>query len=194
VYQLPSGISAELARDCSLPSTSLIIPLPLPREPNIGGSQIFWHPRDTKLPECAHAARHSRARSKIGKFRRDYAAKNLDFVPALLFVAGKIHSESLHLLWVMADMQTVQYFNLVGMKMTSSVSLFKCSRPGTFSNNSNAIGLAVAFASAIRTHVSVHGTAYPISCPVYRSLGPIFSRSKCVCGRVCVSVCVSHDT
>jgi len=33
----------------------------------------------------------------------------------------------------------------------------------TFSYNRNAIGLAVAYASAIRTHLSVHGTAHPMS-------------------------------
>jgi hypothetical protein len=35
------------------------------------------------------------------------------FVPAILFVASKIHPELLILLWVIADMQTVRYFNLV---------------------------------------------------------------------------------
>ena len=33
--------------------------------------------------------RNARARSKIGKFRRDYAAKNIAFAPAILLVAGK---------------------------------------------------------------------------------------------------------
>ena len=31
-----------------------------------------------------------RARTKIRKFRRDYAAKNIAFAPAILSVAGKI--------------------------------------------------------------------------------------------------------
>ena len=34
---------------------------------------------------------NARARSKIGKFRRDYTAKNIVFAPAILSVAGKIH-------------------------------------------------------------------------------------------------------
>ena len=38
---------------------------------------------------------NARARSKIGKFRRDYAAKNINFAPAILSVAGKIHPEFL---------------------------------------------------------------------------------------------------
>jgi len=50
---------------------------------------------------------NARARSKIGKFRRDYAAKNIAFASAILSVAGKIHPEFLCLLWVLADMQTV---------------------------------------------------------------------------------------
>jgi len=54
------------------------------------------------------------ARRKIGKFRREYATRNIAFAPAILLVAGKIHPEFLHLLWVLADMQTVQYFNLAG--------------------------------------------------------------------------------
>ena len=33
------------------------------------------------------------ARSKIGKFRRDYVAKNIAFAPVILPVAGKIHPE-----------------------------------------------------------------------------------------------------
>jgi len=40
---------------------------------------------------------HTRARSKIRKFRRDYAAKNITFAPAILSVAGKIHPEFLRL-------------------------------------------------------------------------------------------------
>jgi len=40
----------------------------------------------------------ARARSKIGKFRRDYAAKNIAFAPAIVSVAGKIHPEFLRLL------------------------------------------------------------------------------------------------
>jgi len=56
---------------------------------------------------------HARARRKIGKFRRDYAAKNIDLAPAILSVAGKIYPEFLRLLWVLADMQMVKYFNLV---------------------------------------------------------------------------------
>jgi len=41
--------------------------------------------------------------------------------------------------------------------------LCKWSQASTFSYNRNAISLAVANASAIRTHLSVHGTAHPIS-------------------------------
>jgi len=54
------------------------------------------------------------ARRKIGKFRRDYAAKDIAFTPAILSVAGKIHPEFLRLLWVLTDIQTVKYSNLVG--------------------------------------------------------------------------------
>jgi len=50
---------------------------------------------------------NARARSKIGKYRRDYAVKNIAFAPAILCIAGKIHPEFLHLLWVMPAMQTV---------------------------------------------------------------------------------------
>ena len=57
---------------------------------------------------------NTRARSKIRRNRRDYAAKNIAFAPAILSVAGKIHPEFLRLLWVLADMQTVKYLNLVG--------------------------------------------------------------------------------
>jgi hypothetical protein len=64
---------------------------------------------------------NARARRKISKFRRDYAAKNIAFAPAILSVAGKIHPEFLRLLWVLADMQTVKYFNLVRTKRTSGM-------------------------------------------------------------------------
>ena len=47
---------------------------------------------------------NARVRTKIGKFRRDYAAKNIAFALAILSVAGKIHPEFLRLLWVLADM------------------------------------------------------------------------------------------
>ena len=34
---------------------------------------------------------NARARSKIRKYRRDYAVKNFAFAPVILSVAGKIH-------------------------------------------------------------------------------------------------------
>jgi len=54
---------------------------------------------------------NARARIKNNSYKRDYAAKNIAFAPAILSVAGKIHPEFLRLLWVLADMQTVKYFN-----------------------------------------------------------------------------------
>jgi len=59
-------------------------------------------------------------------------------------------------------MQTVKYFNLVGDEEDIRNERFKWSRASTFSYNRNVIGLA-AYASAIRTHLSVHGTAHPMS-------------------------------
>ena len=106
---------------------------------------------------------HARARRKIGKFRRDYAAKNIAFAPAILSVAGKIHPEFLRLLWMLADMQTVKYFNLVGDKDDIGNERFNWSRASTFSYNRNVIGLAITYTSAIRTHFLVHGTAHPMS-------------------------------
>jgi len=108
------------------------------------------------------------ARSKIGRYRRDYAVENIAFAPAILSVDGKIHPEFLRLLWVMADMQTVKYFNLVGDEDDIGSERFKWSRASTFSHNRNAIGLAVAYTSALRTHLSVHGTAHHMSAAFVR--------------------------
>ena len=47
---------------------------------------------------------NARARSKINRYRRDYAVKNINFAPAILSVTDKIHPEFLCLLWVLADM------------------------------------------------------------------------------------------
>ena len=104
-----------------------------------------------------------RPRSKIGRFRRDYAARSIAFEPAILSVADKIHPEFLRLLWVLADMQTVKYYNLVGDEEDIGNERFKWSRASAFSYNRNVIGLAVAYASAIRTHLLVHGAADPMS-------------------------------
>jgi len=60
-------------------------------------------------------------------------------------------------------MQTVTYFNLVGVEEDIWNERFNWSRASTFSYNRNAIGLAVACASAIRTHSLMHGTAHPMS-------------------------------
>jgi len=106
---------------------------------------------------------NARARIKNNRYKRDYAAKNIAFAHAILSVAGKIHPEFLRLLWVLADMQPVKYFNLVGDEEDIGNERFKWSPASTFSYNRNAIGLAVAYASAIRTHLSVHGTAHPMS-------------------------------
>ena len=64
---------------------------------------------------------------------------------------------------MLADRQTVKYFNLVGDKEDIGNERFKWSRASTFRHNRNAIGLPIAYASAIRTHLSVHGTAHPMS-------------------------------
>jgi len=83
---------------------------------------------------------NARTRSKIGKFRRDYAAKNVAFALAILSVADKIHPELLRPLWVLADMQTVDYFNLVGDEGDIGNERFKWSRASTFNYNRNVIG------------------------------------------------------
>ena len=94
---------------------------------------------------------NARARIKNNRYRRDYTAKNVAFAPAILSVTGKFHPEFLRLLWVLADMQTVKYFNLVGDEEDIRNERFKWSWV-TFSytsnSNRNAIGLAVAYASA----------------------------------------------
>jgi len=54
-------------------------------------------------------------------------------------------------------------FNLVGDDNDIGSERFKWSRASTFSYNRNDIGLAVVYASAIRTHLSEHGTAHPMS-------------------------------
>jgi len=41
---------------------------------------------------------NARARIKINRYRRDCAAKNIAFAPAILSIAGKIHPEFLRLL------------------------------------------------------------------------------------------------
>ena len=106
---------------------------------------------------------NARATIKNRRYKHDYAAKNFAFAPAILSVASKIHPEFLRLLWEFADMQTVKYFNLVGDEEDIGNERYKWSRASTFSYNRYAIGLAVAYASAIRTHLSVHGTAHPMS-------------------------------
>jgi len=87
---------------------------------------------------------NARACIKVDRYRRDYAVKNIVFEPAILSVAGKIFPDFLHLLWVMADMQTIKYFNLVGHEDDIGSECFKWSRASTFSYIRNAIGLAVA--------------------------------------------------
>ena len=95
---------------------------------------------------------NSQARSKIRRYRRGYAVENIAFAPAILSVTGKMHPEFLRLLWVMADMHT-ESFNLVGDEDNIRSERFKWSCASTFSHNRNAIGLAVAYASAICTHL-----------------------------------------
>ena len=106
---------------------------------------------------------NARARTKIGKFRLDYPVENIAFAPAILSVAGTIHPEFLRLLWVLTGIQTVKYFNLVGDEEDIGNERFKWSRDSTFNYNRNAIGLVVPYASVIRTHLSVHVTANPMS-------------------------------
>jgi len=113
----------------------------------ICSSLQHWHGLNDKLQLGDYL--NARARSKIRKYRRDCAVKNFAFAPAILSVAGKIHPEFLRLLWVMADMQTVKYFNLVGDEDDIGSERFKWSRASTFNYNRHAIGLAVAYTSAM---------------------------------------------
>jgi len=101
----------------------------------------------------------------FGKFRleRNYATQNIAFVPAMVSLAGKVHHEFLCLLWVVADMQTFKYFNLIKDEedIRSEVRLAHSVY------NRNVIDRAVACASAIRTHLPVHTcrfTHVPSSC------------------------------
>ena len=84
----------------------------------------------------------------------------------------------------MADVQTVKYFNLVGHEDDVGSERFKWSLDSTFSYNSNAIGLAVAYASAIHTHL-VNGTAHPMSAASVRHR----SAADCL---ICSAVDISH--
>ena len=71
--------------------------------------------------------------------------KNIAFTPAILSVAGKIHPEFLRLIWVLADMQTVKYFNLVGdTKRTSGMSV------------SSGVGLAHSAKIGMRLALPLH--------------------------------------
>ena len=97
---------------------------------------------------------HARTRGKIRRYRRDYATKNIAFVPAILSVTGNIHPEFLLLLWMMTDRQLSISMSL-GMKMTSEVSVS--------SGVVLIIGMRLAYASVIHTHLLKHGKAHPIS-------------------------------
>jgi len=63
-------------------------------------------------------------------------------------------------------MQTLKYFNLVGDKEDVGSDRVI----STFSYNRNLIGVAVAYAFAIQTHLSVHGAAYLITLTYFTSL------------------------
>jgi len=141
-------------------------------------------------------------RSKIRRYRRDYAVKNIALAPAILSVAGKIRPEFLRFLWVVADMQTVKCFDVVGDEEDIGSERFKWSRASTFSYNRNAISLAVAYASVMCTHLSVHGTANPMSaasvCPQSAADCPIrgavdISRHTCLPYELAVYVSNLHS-
>ena len=84
-------------------------------------------------------------------------------------------------------MQTVEYFNLDGDEEDVGNERFKWSRASTFSYNMNAIGLAVAYASAIRTHLLVHGTAHPMNATFARPR----SAADCLIRSAVPAVCCS---
>jgi len=89
----------------------------------------------------------------------------------ILSVAGKSHPQFLRLLWVIADMQTVKSSISLRMEMTSGVSV--SSGVELAHSARNVIGLAVADASTIRSHLSVHDTAHPtrLRAPLLFALG-----------------------
>jgi len=62
-------------------------------------------------------------------------------------------------------MRTVKYFNLVQVEDEEDIGneRFKWTQASIFSYNRNAKGLAIAYASTVRTHLSVHGTSHPMS-------------------------------
>jgi len=75
----------------------------------------------------------------------------------------------------------VEYFNLVGDEEDIGSERFKWSRASTFAYDRNSIGLAVAYASGIRTHLLVHGTAHPMSAA---SVRPRLAADCLICSAV----------
>jgi len=91
-------------------------------------------------------------------------------------VAGQIHPEFLHLLWVLDDKQTRNYYALIGAEEEIGSEAFTWSRARTFSFNKNSIGKAIAYATATRLHLSVHSTAPPLR----RQPGQPISSAECL--------------
>jgi len=110
------------------------------------------------------------------RYRVDYAAVGTVFAPAIVSVAGQIHPEFLHLLWVLADKQTPNYYALIGAEEEIGSEAFTWSRARTFSCNKNSIGKAIAYATVTRLHLSLHSTAPPAR----RQAGKHMSSAECL--------------
>jgi len=129
---------------------------------------------DTSMVRCTPMAR---ATIKNNRYKADYGAVGTAFAPAIVSVAGQIHSECLRLLWVLADKQTRNYYALIGAEEEIGSEAFRWSRARTFSfSNKNSIGKAIAYATATRLHLSVHSIAPPSR----RQPGQSISSAECL--------------
>ena len=86
---------------------------------------------------------------------------NTAFAPAIVPVAGQIHSEVLRLLWVLADKQTRNWYALIGAEEEIGSEVFTRNPAHTFSLKMNSIGEVIAYAIVTRLHLSVRSTAPP---------------------------------
>ena len=107
-----------------------------------------------------------RAAKKVDKYREGYMAVDhrRAFVPAIVSTSGRIHSELLRVLYILADTRTTKFFRDIG-DTDFSDDAFKWRRGEFFWHIRANIGLACAQAAAMRTQVAGLSVRKPARAP-----------------------------
>jgi hypothetical protein len=115
-----------------------------------------------RYPNNLDQSLHDTAADKIRKYRADYInnpPRAVSFMPAIASTSGRLHSEFIRLLFLLAHRETDRFFAASGVPQAQSTSggFFHFLRAAFFSNLKSKSGNLLAKAAALRINLNLDG-------------------------------------